>query len=205
MSRNSHFARSSEPRKRPRQARSQATVERILDEAARLFDEVGYQEVTTNHVAEAAAVSVGSLYQYFPNKDALLVGLAERHLEEATPRLAALADELRREEPAAHDLCARFIAEIAALNSSSRLHPLLWAAPRTPALLDRLASLEDALTAEVTWHLERLGHSRDRAPVRARIVVAAIDAAVHTLDPNIDRSVQIDELVRLAERFIAAP
>lgn len=205
MSRNSHFARSAEPRKRPSQARSRETVDRILHEAARLFDDLPYQDVTTNHVADAAGVSVGSLYQYFPNKDALLVGLADRHLEEATPRLVELADTLRDEAPTAGELCARFITEIADLNSSSRLHSLLWAAPRTPALVERLASLENALIGEVAWHLDRLGHPPDLIPARARILVAAVDAAVHDFDPVADRSVHIAELVRLAELFVAAP
>lgn len=203
--RNSHFAPSAEPRKRPSQARSRETVDRILGEAARLFDEFGYQGVTTNHVAEAAGVSVGSLYQYFPNKDSLLVGLAERHLEEATPRLTELADTLRVDAPAAHELCARFITEIAALNSTDRLHPLLWTAPRTPALIARLDSLVNALIAEVAWHLERLGHPPDLTPIRARILVTAIDAAIHDIDPDADRSLHVTELTRLAELFVADP
>ena len=205
VSRNSYFARSAEPRKRPRQTRSREMVDRILDEAARLFDVVGYGDVTTNHVAEAAGVSVGSLYQYFPNKDALIVGLAERHLEEVTPRLVALAEELRAEAPGAGDVCARFINEVAALNSSSRLHPLLWAAPRTPALIDRLTSLDDLLIAEVAWHLDRLGHPPELTRVRARLLVTAIDAAVHGVDPDDDRSIQIEELVRMAELYVATP
>lgn len=205
MSRNSHFTRSAEPRKRPGQARSRETVDRILDEAARLFDEFGYQGVTTNHVAEAAGVSVGSLYQYFPNKDSLLVGLAERHLEDATPRLAELADALRTHSPEAHELCARFITEIADLNSSNRLHALLWTAPRTPALVDRLASLVNALVAEVAWHLERLGHPPGVTSIRARILVTAIDAAIHDIDPDTDRSLHLTELTRLAELFVANP
>ena len=72
---------SAEPRKRPRQRRSTETVARMLDAAARIYDERGYRATTTNNVAEEAGVSIGSLYQYFPNKDALLVALADRHLD----------------------------------------------------------------------------------------------------------------------------
>lgn len=53
-----------DPRKRPRQARSVATFEAILEAAARIL------EINTNAVAELAGVSIGSLYQYFPSKDA---------------------------------------------------------------------------------------------------------------------------------------
>lgn len=70
------------PRKAPRQARSQATVTAILDAAARVLVERGYAATNTNLVAERAGVSVGSLYQYFPNKDALIAALHERHARE---------------------------------------------------------------------------------------------------------------------------
>jgi len=69
-------------RKKPRQARSKATVEAILGGAARVFVEHGIDGATTNHIAAAAGVSVGSLYQYFPNKEALAAELIERHLGE---------------------------------------------------------------------------------------------------------------------------
>ena len=69
------------PRKRPVQGRSQSTVEAILAAAVELFASRGYARTNTNHLAERAGVSVGSLYQYFPNKDAILMALVERHLD----------------------------------------------------------------------------------------------------------------------------
>src|SRR6185295_18754704 len=70
------------PRKRPVQARSQRTVDAVLKAAAQVFTRRGYAGATTNHIAERAGVSVGSLYEYFPSKDALLVALMEAHLAE---------------------------------------------------------------------------------------------------------------------------
>jgi len=69
------------PRKAPRQSRSQATVTAILDATARILLERGYAAASTNAVAELAGVSVGSLYQYFPNKEALIAALQARHGE----------------------------------------------------------------------------------------------------------------------------
>jgi AcrR family transcriptional regulator len=81
------------PRKRPRQARSQVTVDLILEATARLLVKHGFDGLTTNGVAEAAGVSIGSLYQYFPNKEALVAALIERHMEEMN---AAVLGELTR-------------------------------------------------------------------------------------------------------------
>jgi AcrR family transcriptional regulator len=70
------------PRKRPKQERSQSTVEAILTATAHILTESGYDQFNTNRVAELAGVSIGSLYQYFPNKEALIVALAEQHASE---------------------------------------------------------------------------------------------------------------------------
>jgi AcrR family transcriptional regulator len=70
------------PRKQPKQERSQATVEAILTATTHILTESGYDQFTTNRVAERAGVSIGSLYQYFPNKDALIFALAAHHAEQ---------------------------------------------------------------------------------------------------------------------------
>ena len=70
------------PRKQPEQDRSRATVDAILLAAARVLVTAGYEAFTTNRVAEKAGISIGSLYQYFPNKDALLSELMRRHLDD---------------------------------------------------------------------------------------------------------------------------
>lgn len=71
------------PRKLPVQDRSQATVRAVLDSAAGILEEDGLDGLTTNRAAERAGLSVGSLYQYFPNKEAIVVSLLEEHLHEA--------------------------------------------------------------------------------------------------------------------------
>lgn len=70
------------PRKLPKQERSQATVSAILIATTRILTEEGYDKFNTNRVAELAGVSVGSLYQYFPNKESLLYALGEHHANE---------------------------------------------------------------------------------------------------------------------------
>lgn len=67
------------PKKTPRQERAKVTVEAMLDAAARLLVEHPGEELDTNAVAARAGVSIGSLYQYFPNKGAVIQALIERH------------------------------------------------------------------------------------------------------------------------------
>lgn len=66
------------PRKTPTQSRSERTVEAIVEAAARILETRGLAGFNTNAVADKAGVSVGSLYQYFPNKDALVAALSAR-------------------------------------------------------------------------------------------------------------------------------
>ncbi|HUO22362.1 MAG TPA: TetR/AcrR family transcriptional regulator [Caulobacteraceae bacterium] len=66
------------PRKTPSQSRSRATVEAVLSAAARILEEEGVAGFNTNVVAQRAGVSIGSLYQYFPGKDAIFLALMEQ-------------------------------------------------------------------------------------------------------------------------------
>jgi AcrR family transcriptional regulator len=74
--------RALEPRKSPVQARSVASVEAILKATIQVLLKVGKEDLTTTRVAERAGVSVGTLYQYFPNKSALLRAALQRHMDE---------------------------------------------------------------------------------------------------------------------------
>ncbi len=71
-------------RKKPQQQRSKEMVERLITATAEELSERGLDTTTTNHIAERAGVSVGSLYQYFPDKDALIEALLERMIHEIT-------------------------------------------------------------------------------------------------------------------------
>ncbi|HDR9582259.1 TPA: TetR/AcrR family transcriptional regulator [Burkholderia stabilis] len=82
------------PRKAPRQRRSVATVDAIVEAAARILERDGFDGYTTNAVAALAGVSIGSLYQYFPNRDALTAALVEResaHLLDDVERAVTLS------------------------------------------------------------------------------------------------------------------
>src|SRR5580692_2203382 len=79
-----------EPRKLPAQSRSTATVNAVLEAAARILERRGFEGYTTNAVAERAGISIGSLYQYFPSKDAVTVALIEREAAELIANIAVV-------------------------------------------------------------------------------------------------------------------
>lgn len=83
----------SEPRKSPVQARSTASVEAILMATIQVLLKVGKENLTTTRVAARAGVSVGTLYQYFPNKSALLRAALQRHLDEVGLALETVCRE----------------------------------------------------------------------------------------------------------------
>lgn len=83
-----------DPRKLPKQARSAAMVEAILEGAARILEEEGIAQLNTNRIAARAGVSVGSLYQYFPSKDAIIAELIRIEHADLLKDLRAMAEEL---------------------------------------------------------------------------------------------------------------
>lgn len=88
-----------QPRKKPRQARSRATVEAILEGCARVLEERGLSGLTTNEIAARAGVGIGSLYEFFPNREAVLAALAHERLEALRHEVDAALDEaIRRPE-----------------------------------------------------------------------------------------------------------
>ena len=91
MSQRSHVLL--EPRKSPVQARSAASVDAILEATIQVLLSVGKERLTTTRVALRAGVSVGSLYQYFPNKSALLQAALKRHLDEVTEAVEQICRE----------------------------------------------------------------------------------------------------------------
>lgn len=82
------------PRKSPLQERSQVTVDAILQGASQVLVKVGYERANTTLIAQAAGVSVGSLYQYYPNKDAVFSALLKAELEQALMLMRAALEAM---------------------------------------------------------------------------------------------------------------
>lgn len=81
------------PRKMPRQARSQATFAAIVDACGQMLANGSYQALTTNHISERAGVSIGTLYEYFPNREAIVAALAANSCRRLVGRMESAMQE----------------------------------------------------------------------------------------------------------------
>ena len=183
-------APSAKARRRPVQARSARTVERILDEAAHVFGEGGYAG-TTNQVAARAGVSIGSLYQYFADKDALLVALHDRHLDDAEAQLLGRGP---LQDP---DEWVRWLVTTLIEVNLRPEAKTLWETSRAlPVMRSRVTTLVDRLTSEAATALG-LG-----SPLRARAVVVTALAVVHEVvlprPTRARRSAAVDAVLAVA-------
>lgn len=169
------------PRKRPTQARARGTVEALLIAAAQVLIQFGYEGTTTARVAARAGVSVGSLYQYFPNKEALVAGLIER---EAAELVEAVRSSLRSRASSTLEDCMRGVihATITAHRLDPRLHEILHEQVPRVGRLQTAKRANDALRMEIEKLLRE--QARDIEPPRdagtmASVIEAVIDALAH--------------------------
>ncbi|WP_394844803.1 TetR/AcrR family transcriptional regulator [Pendulispora brunnea] len=169
------------PRKRPRQARSQATVDALMDALAQVLTQHGYDGTTTARVAERAGVSIGSLYQYFPNKEALVAALIEHH---ATKIVADFEEALAGDDAASFEDALRVLARtvLGMHRIAPALHGILnEQVPRVGRIAEAMAAgrgVEQVIERLLNAHRDRLAPGRDPARA-ARVIATALEALVH--------------------------
>jgi len=192
---------SEKERRNPRQMRAEATVDAILDASFQLLEAEGVEGLTTNHIAARAGVSIGTLYQYFANKQDILAALAQRR---AASVRDAIAETIIREP---HIGSVRQIVR-------ALMHGF-EGSPRTrEALLDALFRGGD--DAVLVRHHEAFlsaiaGKARlqmqltpESAFVLTHAAISLLRAAAAAQELALDATRLEDELVRLMESYVAA-
>lgn len=186
----------------------------MLKAAAQVFARRGYAGATTNHIAERAGVSIGSLYEYFPSKDALLVALMEAHIREGEAVLARAAAEVAaapRSLTATIRHLARAMVELHARDRN--LHRVLFEEAPLPRQLRELLS---AMEARIIDQVELLLRSAPEVTVAdptlaAAVVVKTVEALTHNLVVHGERGrnheidAYVEEIVRLVASYVTAP
>ena len=195
-----------EPRKSPRQARARDTVDTILRATAQVLAADGYAKASTNRVAQVAGVSVGSLYQYFPNKDALVLAVAEDHSRKMLELLVETAERYR-DGSLADGVRHLVRGMIAAHAIDHQLHRAL-----VQQLLhlgfDHFQVVQDQVRQLVAGWLElRRDQVRVADPrITAFVLVSTVENVVHAAvfeDPALLQNPAFEaELVRLVLRYL---
>jgi len=199
------------PRKHASQERSRATVDALIEATARILILEGFDRASTNRIAERAGVSVGSLYQYFPGKDALVAAVIDRHREELG-EVARSALQKASGQPIKQAVRTLVAAAIEAHRIDPRLHRVLAEQiPRT-GRLEKVETFSRENYALFRAYLER--HSDELRAVDLELAsfvcVTSIEALTHSAvlhNPEMlsdDAAVKafIDETTRLIVGYL---
>lgn len=196
-------------RREPQQARSQKLVGWILHAAAQVFAERGYAGGTTNHIAEKAGVSIGSLYQYFPNKTAILTALALAHLSEGEALAQRLLDQARDPSLPLEGLLRLFVKGFVSLHEENpRLHRLLFEeAPLSAEVWQRYGRFTEQLTRDLAEFLRVHPEVSVRDHnLAAYMLIHAAESLTHQLvihpPKGLSTKEGVDEAVLLLERYL---
>lgn len=168
------------PRKNALQARSRATVDALVEATARILVRDGFEKASTNRIADVAGVSVGSLYQYFPSKEALIAAVIERHNEEIMGIVRAALTEAA-DLPIDKAVRKLVTVAIEAHRINPKLHRVLAEQiPRTGQLKDVEALNREVHTLVRTYLESRRKEMRKiDLDVATFICVSAIEAVAH--------------------------
>jgi AcrR family transcriptional regulator len=194
-------------RRQPRQLRARQTVDAILEAVSRVLKRGGIDAVTTNRVAEVAGVSIGSVYQYFPDKRAIFVALHERH-SEAMGRLVERTLVAHATAPLDHLVRALVDAIVDAHAADPRLHEALREVPhKADAERGLAARLQGAFRLALgSRALRRLAPAEleRRLFVVSHLIDSLAHAAALARPPGLSLAVAKDETVRAVLAYLRA-
>jgi AcrR family transcriptional regulator len=205
--------KNTEPRRKPVQGRSRVTVERVLAAAAEVIEEGGIAAGTTDRIAEGAGVSVGTLYQYFPSKEAILAALLDAELAQGTRRLQAWVGSALANRPRLRDALSDLVIDVLAQRA---VRPglrslLLEEAVRNPTLRERVQAAEAEAGRTLAGWLAGVPGVRRAEPERgAYFMIHTIRALAHRYEAHrdedrLEREAFVDELVDLLEAYLIRP
>ncbi len=193
-------------RKNPRQRRSAVTVEAILEASARILQSQGLQAFNTNAVAERAGISVGTLYQYFRNKDAILLTLARRELAKTPDKMLAAftGASAGAEDP----VLLGVRALLKAFGGRQRLRKVLIESLIARGFTDELTRPVERVAEAVAMQLRsgELGYVFDPSPVQmfvlTRSIIGIVRSAVMEQSSFLDSPALEHELTVLLKSYV---
>jgi AcrR family transcriptional regulator len=195
------------PRKQPAQDRAKETVKVILEAAAQIFSEEGYS-ATTNRIAERAGVSIGSLYQYFPNKESLLSSLLGLHTQEGYDLISKELSELKKKGKITRAGIRRLVETMITLHERNpSLHRVLFEQVQLSRFRSEYARNEELAVSNLLLLLEKTPEARiERSEAAVRLLVHAIEAMTHRFVlygyDGMERAEFTDELTDMMAKYL---
>lgn len=198
-------AKDANPRKMAVQERSKFTVEAIYEAAVQVFTENGYAGATTDLIAERAGVSIGTLYQYFPNKKAILIGIWNRNMDAADKGLDLFLSGVRFEEglnPRKIKLSLETLLELH--KESVKPHLFFEEIPQPDFIQERSRKKESANIKLFKTVLEQSTQlRRQRLDIAARVIYEVMERLVHRYLTHFQHEMSEDELIAEASDMIS--
>lgn len=183
------------PRKKPTQARAQHTVDAILRATAHILRTAGWDACNTNAVAKRAGVSIGSLYQYFPSKEALVAALAEEHATQGLGVLMEAVTAAPQQTLSFEGLVRHYIRAMVAIHAvDPKLHRVLVEqVPRLKGGFDvvRRVSQQSAVLVRAWLETQRKHIRAVDLDVATFMLVTAVESVAHL--QVLDRPAQLDQ------------
>lgn len=159
------------------QARSKNTVEAIVEAATRILARDGWDALNTNAIAKIAGVSIGSVYEYFPNKEAIVDVIIDRHLSSGEVRLAAFANNLPDQLPLEKVVELLVQGFIDIHRDNPRLHRTL--SGEVPLSSTQRARIEEIRNQTIQLVSVLIGAEVENAGIKATMMIDAADALTH--------------------------
>jgi AcrR family transcriptional regulator len=199
------FSDSTALRHMPRQVRGQRKVDHIIRSAEALFAEVGFDQATTNAIAARAGVSIGSLYQFFASKEAILAAMADRYLEQTRVAMSKALESAH--ETRLDDLLTSLLETLVKLQEQRPYFlQCLGRSRPSPVLSKAVMELNDSVTNQLRAVLERATTESDRGllHLRARICVETMGALLPLAvrAKGRERTLAIGEIVSVLTHYL---
>ncbi|UKK94695.1 TetR/AcrR family transcriptional regulator [Brucella pseudogrignonensis] len=193
-----HTLQASKPRKTPIQSRSRVTVDAIFEATIQVLLSEGLARLTTTRVSERAGVSVGTMYQYFPNKEALIIALNQRYLNKVAERIEETCDRMVG-QPASQMVAALIETYWAAKTERADLTKALY---RSVAALDN-NTLMQAFAARVdTATTAMFAQTSDLPPEDAATINLTLTTAIYgTVRNAFERELDMEQITALKARL----
>src|ERR1700761_2882176 len=184
------------PRKTPQQARSKQTRKDILEATAHLLNRKPFGEVSTNHIAKKTGISIGTLYKYYPNKDAILADLSLTFMQQDAELFGRIFEGFPRERQKKAALVDELVEALMTVHrDDAQVRGVVYQNLERLKLLDPAQSATRKIQAKGTASVPELD------PRLTWIAISAVTAAVHSMS-QLPRELQRWDFVKIMVRNI---